>query len=196
MSKKGERRRTEIIAAAVEIFARDGFNGASFASVAEAVDLTLPGLLHYFPNKVDLLLEVLEWRDDNSGIPANSAAIGWRDMLEQLQCLNRKNAGMPGVVRVFSILNAEALTENHPASDWFDERFSRIRDIMAGSFARGIAAGEITTGVDPEMIANEVIAFMDGLQVAWLRSPDKVDMVKSFDSYVTRLIRSIETGKD
>lgn len=189
---KGERRRKEIIAAAVEIFSRDGFTGASFASVAEAVHLTLPGLLYYFPSKVDLLLEVLMWRDEYSEIPIDSEPVHWRLMMEKLKRINRMNAEIPGVVGVFSILNAESLTENHPAADWFSNRFARVHDLMSRSFASGIESGEIAADMDPDQLASEVISVMDGLQIAWLRAPEKADLVGAFDAYADRFLRSIE----
>ena len=56
-------RREEILQAASDLFGVRGFRGTSLASIAEAVDLTEPGLLHYFPSKVNLLQSVLEYRD-------------------------------------------------------------------------------------------------------------------------------------
>ncbi|MEG1678687.1 MAG: helix-turn-helix domain-containing protein, partial [Stenotrophomonas sp.] len=61
-SPKGEKRRQQILDAAMRVFARDGYSNASIAEVATDVGLTLPGLLHYFPSKTDMLLAVLEVR--------------------------------------------------------------------------------------------------------------------------------------
>ena len=97
----------------------------------------------------------VKWRDDNADIPTDSKATDWRDLLEHLRFINRKNAGMPGVVRVFLILHAEALTENHPATEWFDERHARLQHFMAQACANGITAGESTADVDPDMRSNE-----------------------------------------
>lgn len=47
----------------MRVFARDGYTNASIAEVASQVGLTLPGLLHYFPSKITMLLAVLELRD-------------------------------------------------------------------------------------------------------------------------------------
>ena len=55
----GAQRKATIIKAAVRLFANRGYRDASLASVAEAADLTLPGLLHHFPSKSDLLFAVL-----------------------------------------------------------------------------------------------------------------------------------------
>ncbi|WP_210245266.1 TetR/AcrR family transcriptional regulator [Martelella alba] len=190
-SAKGEKRRAEIVAAAVEIFSREGYRGASIASVAAQVGLTLPGLLHYFPSKVDLLLEVLAWRDRQSERSFDPDVVHWQALLDQLLAANRANAGIPDMIRVFSVLNAEGLSEDHPAHDWFRGRFDRITRMMAGAFARGIEAGEVRPDCDPEGLAVEIVAVMDGLQVAWLRAPEKVDLVQRFEAYVARLKASI-----
>src|SRR5690349_2770289 len=60
---RGERTRTAIMNAAVALFARHGYRGAPLAAVADAVELTQPGLLHHFPSKEHLLMAVLEERD-------------------------------------------------------------------------------------------------------------------------------------
>ena len=61
---KGRERRAAILAAADEAFAKHGFRGASLATIADSVGLTQPGLLHHFPSKEHLLLEVLRYRED------------------------------------------------------------------------------------------------------------------------------------
>jgi AcrR family transcriptional regulator len=58
---KGRERREEILAAADAAFAKHGFRGAS---LAQRVGLSQPGLLHHFPSKEDLLLEVLRLRHE------------------------------------------------------------------------------------------------------------------------------------
>ena len=62
--KKRERRdrKEEILKEATKRFSTYGFRGTSLASIADAVGLTEPGLLHYFPSKVKLLQGVLAHR--------------------------------------------------------------------------------------------------------------------------------------
>lgn len=53
----------KIIREAVHLFGQYGFRGATLAEIARAAGLTEPGLLHHFPSKEHLLMDVLEERD-------------------------------------------------------------------------------------------------------------------------------------
>ena len=59
-------RREAILDAALQIFGASGYNGSSLKQVAEVVGITEAGILHHFKTKSELLLSVLEYRDDMS----------------------------------------------------------------------------------------------------------------------------------
>jgi AcrR family transcriptional regulator len=191
-SPKGEARRMQILDAGMRIFSRDGYQSAAIAAVAEEVGLSLPGLLHHFPSKVDLLLAILERRDIEGMAVIGTDGPDWRATLQKLCVLNRHNATIPGVVRAFSILNAESLVDEHPAGEWFRKRSDMVKAQFERVIRAGIAAGEIRGDVYPSLIATQIIALMDGLQILWLRAPDSVDIVACFDDFVARLIEGIE----
>ena len=54
-----ERKRTEILKAAIEIFGAKGSANGTLADIAEQVGMTHAGVLHHFGSKQKLLLEVL-----------------------------------------------------------------------------------------------------------------------------------------
>lgn len=191
-SPKGAIRRQAILAAAMQHFARDGYQNASFAAVAADAGLSLPGLLHYFPTKVDLLLAILEKRDLESASSVGTKYDDWRKVLLGLTDVARSNQAVPNVVQAFAVLNAESLTKDHPASTWFALRVSHLTKNLVFSLQKGISEGEIKPDIDPSSIAAELIGMMDGLQMLWLRSPEEIDMVKIFSGYIDRLIETIE----
>lgn len=188
----------------MRVFARDGYSNASIAEVAADVGLTLPGLLHYFPSKTDMLLAVLEVRDQRSprlpGYPQDytleDAAAGppppWPQVLDQLRLVNRANADIPGVIKAFSLLNAESLSEDHPAQDWFRQRSQWMLQYIARSLRHGQASGEISGSINPDQIAAELIAMMDGLQLLWLRHPNKIALGSYFEDYLRRLQQAVQ----
>jgi TetR/AcrR family transcriptional regulator, cholesterol catabolism regulator len=60
--EQAQRRREQLIEAALVVFARKGVDGASVKDIAQAADVT-PGLVyHYFDSKEDLVAAVLEER--------------------------------------------------------------------------------------------------------------------------------------
>jgi len=190
----------------MRVFARDGYSNASIAAVATEVGLTLPGLLHYFPSKTDMLLAVLEIRDQRSprlpefaqDYTLEDAAAGpplpWQQVVDQLRLINSANAHIPGVIKAFSLLSAESLSDDHPAQAWFHQRSGLMLHYIAKSLRHGQQRGELNRAVDPEHIAAELIAMMDGLQLLWLRHPDKVDLEKCFDDYLQRLDGTLVTA--
>ncbi|WP_246209650.1 TetR family transcriptional regulator C-terminal domain-containing protein [Pikeienuella piscinae] len=52
--------RLRIVAAAIDIFAQDGFRGATVDAIAERAGMSKPNLLYYFPSKEAIYREVLE----------------------------------------------------------------------------------------------------------------------------------------
>jgi AcrR family transcriptional regulator len=177
-----EQRRAEILTAARDVFAERGYRGASLAAVAERVGLTQQGVLHYFPSKDALLIEVLRRRDAmDKATDANEPA-----GLHDVERLVAYNATQPGIVQSFTVLSAESVTENHPAKPFFVERYRDVRVRIAEAI-RAELGDELPAGLDAEGAASLLIAVMDGLQVQWLLSPDEVDMAALAGRFVALL---------
>lgn len=191
---KGEKRREELLDAALGLYSLEGYAGASIARIADLVGISVAGVLHHFPNKVALLMAVLTRRDEvNQKVVDEVQSEPTLDgFIEGLQKINRSNATAPGVIRAFSILNAESLVESHPAWEWFQSRYQVIHQRMRARLDHLVAAGEVRADVDLDGIVYQVLAMMDGLQLQWLRFPDKVDLVKNFESYMAQVRRDIQ----
>ncbi len=184
---KGRERRDAILAAANEVFAARGFRGASLATIARRVGLSEPGLLHHFASKEELLLELLKLRDqhdDERIAEARAAHAGAADVLLEL-C--RQNANRPGIVRLFTILAAESVDPDHPAHEWFSERYRERGRQVAVALAAEQREGRIDAALDVDTVAAQVLALFDGLQIQWLLDPEGVDMVATLEDFLARL---------
>ncbi|MCX5226023.1 TetR/AcrR family transcriptional regulator [Streptomyces sp. NPDC006553] len=177
---RSEERRADILRAALEVIAERGYRGATLGSVAERVGLTQQGLLHYFPTKEALLVAVLEERDrwDTSG---GRDREGWR--LDLLESLVEYNAMRPGIVQTFSALLGESVTDEHPAREFFTERYALVRANMA-QVLRLEFGDRLPSGLSPERAAPLLTAVMDGLQYQWLLDPAAVDMPAAFRDFL------------
>ena len=184
---KGRERRDAILAAANEVFAAQGFHGASLATIATRVGLSEPGLLHHFPSKEHLLLELLTLRHDHDAERVAHALADHEGFLDALLGLCRENQGTPGLVRLFAILAAESVDDDHPAHDWMRERYRTLRERFATRIEREQREGRIDANIDPARLAPQLIAMFDGLQVQWLLDPDAVDMAAVFEDFLDRL---------
>ncbi|MEV6139528.1 TetR/AcrR family transcriptional regulator [Nocardia sp. NPDC051990] len=170
-----EVRRRAILEAALEVFAERGYQGATIAIVAERVGLSQQGVLHYFPNKQTLLTNVLELRDQNDLDVLLATAQGHATTLDFLAELVERNAERPGIVQSFTVLAAESVTEDHPAREYFVDRYAQARERLTALLERDLG-GDPPHGVSHRDAAVLLIAALDGLQQQWLLSPDDVDM--------------------
>jgi AcrR family transcriptional regulator len=184
---KGRERREEILAAANEVFANQGFKGASLSSIAERVGLSEPGLLHHFRSKEELLLEVLKLRHQQNNERVSRATAEATQLPDALLDLCRENATTPGLVRLFTILAAEGVDADHPAHDWFQERYRQLRRRVVAQVTEAQRLGHLPPELDPVLLAPQILAMYDGLQLQWLLDPGDVDMVDVFEDYIARL---------
>jgi AcrR family transcriptional regulator len=184
---KGRERRDAILAAANEVFASRGFRGASLATIAKRVGLSEPGLLHHFGSKEELLLELLKLRDQHDDERIGQARAAHTNAHDMLLELCRQNADRPGIVRLFTILAAESVDEDHPAHAWFLERYRERRRQVAQGLAAEQREGRIDASLDVDALATEILAMFDGLQIQWLLDPEHVDMVAVFEEFLERM---------
>jgi AcrR family transcriptional regulator len=186
---RGQERRQAIVQAAIPAFAQQGYRGASLASIAAAVNMTQPGLLHHFPSKerllqavIDDLLAVLDERDHADCARLHEEfTSGGLATLDLLSALVEHNSSVRELVQLFTVLTGEAVSQDHPAHEHFAERYARVRRNLASDMRRGQDAGELRRDVDLEVIAQLLVAVLDGLQVQWLLDPE-VDMQRAFDA--------------
>src|SRR4051812_36321752 len=81
-------RRAQIVEAALELFARHGFDGTSTKQIAQAAGITEGLIFHYFPTKAHLLTAVIETRHSFLGelraLLAGAATQSAADVLPRL----------------------------------------------------------------------------------------------------------------
>ena len=184
---KGRERRDAILVAANEVFATRGFRGASLATIAKRVGMSEPGLLHHFASKEELLLELLKLRDQHDDERIAEARAAHAHVLDVVLELCRQNEERPGIVRLFTILAAESVDDDHPAHDWFLARYGDRRRPLADALANAQRDGTVDAGLDPRAVASQILAMFDGLQLQWLLDPAAVDMTAVFEDFLARL---------
>ena len=183
-SKRIRRDRTEeILDAATKLLGEYGFRGTTLARVADAVGLTEPGVLHYFPSKVHLLQGVLEYHEQKDFKKyleiIEKEKQNPAELFKLLEDLVAENEKIPGLIQLFTVLVGESIRINHPSHDYFVERYRRGREMYATEFLEVLKA-KARPGVDLNGLEVLIMAVMDGLQIQWLLDPQQVDMVKTF----------------
>ena len=187
-----ERKRKEILRAAIETFGTMGSTNGTLADIAEQVGMTHAGVLHHFGSKHNLLLEVLEFRDrDDVAHLADRHIPGGPALFAHLVGTAQRNAMRPGIVQVFTVLSAESVTEDHPATAYFQERYANLRTEIDAAF-RQLCAQEGVT--EPETIdkgAAAILAVMDGLQLQWLLDPTAVDLAGASEFAIEAIVNGV-----
>lgn len=185
-AKSSEKRRI-IIDAAHEVFSQRGYRAASLKNISDQAGISETSLFHYFPTKQDLLVAVLDHRDQ-IGVRAQPDADGCVDLYSELEQQATWNEDIPGVVQLYSVLVSEATTEDHPGRQYFTKRFTELRQRYAREFALLQEQGRLRPGTDPDMLAASLVALWDGIQVQWLHEPESVDVPATLKSFLDMAI--------
>jgi AcrR family transcriptional regulator len=181
---KGTAKRRAILDAALAVVAEHGYRNSSLQEIADAVDLTKAGVLHYFDSREELMAEVVRERD----VHDREAFEGIEpDLLGTLSRTIEHNGTVPGLVQLYSRLVAEAEAPEHPAHDYVRERYDHIVITLAASVRQRQHDGSVRADIDPLVLARAVTALSDGLQLQWLHDKT-VDMSGVFDAALELLI--------
>jgi len=163
---KTRERRSEIIATATAVFGAHGYRGGSLRQIAKQLDLSLTTVMHHFPTKVALLAAVLEQEDAaDPDFDVRSRRDGF---VPSVLGIVRRNLDRRELVRMFSIVSAEATYPGHEAHEWLRRRYATVVATYAELIAHDVAAGRLRTGDDPERLAGLVVMGWEGIQIRWL----------------------------
>ncbi|MFF2952018.1 TetR/AcrR family transcriptional regulator [Kitasatospora sp. NPDC057965] len=169
---KTSAKRQQIIDAALAAYAEAGSRNVSLRDIAQRVGMTYAGVMHHFGSKEALLTAVLEARDavaaERFGPDPDGTGLPHSEIL-------RHNASTPGLVKLFVDLAAAAAEPDHPAHDFFEQRYADLRARLAERIERNVA-----DEVDPAWLARIFIAAVDGIQLQWLLDPE-IDMAADIE---------------
>jgi AcrR family transcriptional regulator len=181
-------RKEQVIHEAIRFFGQHGFHGTRLADIAKAAGVTEPGLLHHYPSKEQLLMDVLAERDridQERFAPSRPGEAG--SLLASLQALVEYNQTVPGLVQLFTILVAESIDEQHPGHEFFLQRYQNVRQQSLEALRQAQTQGEVRDDIPAEDLVVLVYALMDGVQIQWLYEPGTVRMAHVFDQFVKLL---------
>lgn len=174
----------------MEMFGEVGYRGTSLRDIANRVGITHPGLLYHFHSKEELLQAVLTRRDDISNERFN--LLDTTDPMSQVKgfiALMAANVSSPGMVELFATLAAEATDPNHPAHDYFKQRYELLvgmsTQVINNAMERGLVRTDRLT--DAHAFAVEYIATVEGLQLQWLYDRE-IDMVRVLIRRINELL--------
>lgn len=172
----GRARREQILERASEFFAANGFGATSMREIAAACGLTPAGLSHHFADKATLLLALIKQREQQQ--LSDFQGMQWTEWARSVERQNRANRSL---TQLFAMLSAEAIEPDHPAHEYFVQRYRVLRDRFAQFVCTQRGSTEITDA--DRTSAQVLIAMWDGLQLQGMLDPE-VDMEAAFDAAI------------
>ncbi|WP_084125254.1 TetR family transcriptional regulator C-terminal domain-containing protein [Demequina sp. NBRC 110054] len=155
----------------------------SIAAVAARARMPEQEIHALYPDIRVLLVEALRRRDELGAAHLAHGPRDGRTLLLSFLETARANTSTPGAVELFATLSAAATSADHPGHEYFRTRYSALRRLLVDALRELEEEGELATNADPEGIATQAIALLDGLQVQWLLDRGALDMpslVRSF----------------
>lgn len=192
--RTGIRRREQLLAAAMDVFARNGYAGGSLRIIAEHAQVSHATLIQHFGSKEGLLTAVLEeW--DRQTIESSLTDVSGLDYFRRLPEVMSGHERNRGLLELFTTLAAEASNPAHPAHLFITRRYETNLATLSGHLREAVEAGDIPSlradQIDTE--ARLITAALDGIGLQWLIDPT-TDVAANITTYVNRAIHSWQTG--
>ncbi|MWV50723.1 TetR family transcriptional regulator [Rathayibacter sp. VKM Ac-2803] len=183
---KTAQRRREIIDAATTVFAARGYHGGSLRDIARQLDLSLTSVVHHFGSKYILLEAVLE-RANETGLASFESDCREHGLVIASMRLVRFNLQRPELLRILAMLAAEASSADHPAHQWFVDRYSATIAAWVEALRFDQEQGRVDPSRDVEVLAEILVGMWDGLQLQWLIDPSR-DMERAMASFFAAML--------
>src|SRR5262244_2860605 len=198
MSPRGRRPRTEkrepsrkqLMAAAIDCFARLGYQGTSIERIARAAGVTKGAVYYHFRDKEELLFSAVKDRIggfEKQVLEAVTVAGDAQSALRRVVDACFVHATVSNHRRFIITLMIEALDTNPRLSAEFQNILRRMRAFLANVVRRGQQRGTLRTDVSPEAAAAVIAAGIIGAEVQHYQDPAEIDLRGVLDTLVEQL---------
>src|SRR5436190_23177045 len=182
--KTPSRGRKDLMAIAIDCFARDGYQGTTIDRIASAAGVTKGALYYHFRDKEELLFEAVqdritefEQRVVGSVSPATDPAGALTEIARVCVHIATKN----NLRRFILTLMVEALDTNPRLSEAFRGILRRFRSYLAGIVRVGQEQGVFRRDVDASLVAQLFAGGVIGAELQHYQDPERVDLAVAMD---------------
>jgi len=194
---QGRTTRDRIIEVAIGVFASRGFRSVPLDVIAAEAGVSRQGLLYHFESKAELLVAVLEQHElDNERRGVELFAANNRDLIATMRAYVRASVENRGLIRMLLVLAAEAMDADHPAHEFFVERYRRTRAGIEERIAAEQAAGRMIDDVPAHRLAAVAVAVADGLQLQEYLDDGSVELEETLADLLTLFTRPAREPRD
>lgn len=188
-----ERRRQDILDAALEVFIGKGYQQATVDDVAARCGMSVGAIYRYFPTKSDIMLTLVEQRLGRTPELFARMTAGVADPWERLvRCVDLFVSALrvrhPETGRLLLVTWAEALQDGQ-VRQGLHRRFAGVVEYLAGIIRAGLEAGRFRPDVNPEGLAATLLCTADAVTLYWVTSTPGVD-IRAMRQTILAMLRS------
>lgn len=165
--------RERLVGTAVRLFHERGYTAVSVADICDAAGLKKGSFYHFFPSKLELVLEALDHYGgfydrvvDEGLTPGRPARAQLEAMFAALRENIAKGYACEGKARGCPIGNLalELADREEPIRHKIELIFAKLRNAFEGIIRRGVERGELAV-IDPRAAAEGLMAMVQGAMV-------------------------------
>jgi AcrR family transcriptional regulator len=172
-SARGIARKELIIDVATRLLARNGARGTTLGEIAAEAGVSQAGLLYHFSTKDELLHAVLDRRDEfEDSLLWGEGADPGLQIFKIIAGIVRSWSERPEIVGLVAVLVAENVGYDGPLRPRLASKYRLTADRIASTLSAAQRRGDIRQDIDPHLKSIEILAFLSGLEMAWLVSPE------------------------
>jgi AcrR family transcriptional regulator len=190
--------RRQMLAAAIDCFARHGYRGTSIDRIAREVGVTKGALYYHFRDKEDLLFAAVTERVGEFERKVLRDVEPARDALATLRGVVDAcffHATVSNHRRFIITLMVEALDTNPRLSEEFRKILRGMRSYLAEVVRRGQRAGSIRADVDPAAVAATIAGGIMGAEIQHYQDPEQIDLRAVLDTLIEQLADWLATPR-
>ena len=185
--------RSKVATAALGLISREGLKGASLRAIARELDSTTGVLTHYFRNKEELLLFVLETimtRLAEIMVQAAADTQGLQRLQVMMLAILPTTPELVTIWRVWLAFVGAALGDNGLIEE-HKRHYANFKAFLRKELTLLQAAGEIPSDLDLDFEAAAWIATFDGIGVNMIAAPQSYSP-EELETLVSRYLKTLE----
>ncbi len=186
VKQKQNKRRIEILEAAIPLIAQCPFEEISVSEICRSVGISIGSFYHYFTKKEDLLVGLL-WIIDEDLEENTFPLLVSENELENLRLFAH---GWAEHVSAHGIERSKLISSINPDSVEFPERerpaIRKLREMIVSGQARG----QITSDRDADTLAALFLTTLRGVTLDWSRREGRYALVERMDQTIDLLLRA------
>ncbi|MDR2255145.1 MAG: TetR family transcriptional regulator [Arthrobacter sp.] len=180
--------RGRLLDAAADHLAEHGFERLPAAALARAAGVAEERVRQHFPTEEAMFASALTLVDARniSAYFAGAQGRGWAG-LEAWAPLLDAVVHQPGALQLYSTMRAQAGDSEHPAHGWVSTHRDLCTEVLQHAMLTGIEAGEMAPSMPVDLIAYQMIAMTEGVQLHWLSSGGRAQQGEPLRAFVEDL---------